>query len=121
MSQHHFYTQHDSVITHVLMGWDRPLQGFFMVIEKEKDLDHPFWSNLSETDHPHPRTLNPFLEVLDQLSIAIPTPMIEALLEDQRSNTGNKQVIHRLTSQGYVRIDGMDPGNSIREAYANFA
>lgn len=37
MSQHHFHTIHNGQETHILMGWDRPMQGFFLVIEKEDD------------------------------------------------------------------------------------
>lgn len=44
MSQHYFYTQHNGMKTVVLMGWDRPLQGFFLVVQKEDDKeDAPFW------------------------------------------------------------------------------
>ena len=41
MSQHTF---HDRGY-HVLCGWDRPLQGFFLVIEKSDELQY---SNLFE-------------------------------------------------------------------------
>lgn len=54
MSQHHFYTTHEGVGAHVYMGWDKPLQGFFLVIEKDNDEDEPFWSNLNNCIEPHP-------------------------------------------------------------------
>lgn len=46
VTQRSYYVQHDMETTLILMGWDRPLQGFFLVIEKPSDKDKPFWSNL---------------------------------------------------------------------------
>ena len=87
------------------MGWDRPLQGFFMVIHKENDPeDEPFWSNLNH-DPSHPQTLQPFIDVLGALEIHLPTEMIAEIHHDACINQGNKQVIHVLTPKGYHRIE----------------
>jgi hypothetical protein len=94
MSQHHLSVQHEGVNTHILMGWDRPLQGYFLVIEKDTDEDEPFWSNLIHADEPHPKSIEPFLKVLQDLNINIPDSMIEALEEDGRTNAGNREVMH---------------------------
>jgi len=87
------------------MGWDRPLQGFFMVINKE-GCDEPFWLNLNY-EPSHPDTLQPFFDVLKKLNIQPPAEMIEEINQDARVNQGNKQVIHRLKEND--RIEGIDP------------
>lgn len=102
MSQHHFYTIHQDQKTHVLMGWDRPLQGYFMVITKGKECIEPFWSNLSQEES-HPKTIMPYIAVLDQFSIKIPQQMIIEILEDGANNVGNKVVVHTLDNSGYSR------------------
>ncbi len=66
MSQHIFYTMREGEQTKIMMGWDRPLQGYFMVIEKETDVDVPFWSNLYQKLSNH-KNLDSFLSVLEQL------------------------------------------------------
>lgn len=110
MSQHHFYTQHNGEKTHVLMGWDYPLQGFFLVIEKESDLDVPFWSNLNAEDaeEAHPKNLKSFLDILKKLDIEIPVEMLEDINQDKLSNVRNKQVMHKVTAIGHERVERDD-------------
>jgi hypothetical protein len=93
MSQHYFETLHQGEMTEVLMGWDQPCQGFFLVISKQSDEEEPFYSNLYERN-PHPQDLDYFLGVLKRFDITIPQTMINALREDKRSNAGNKHVSH---------------------------
>lgn len=102
MSQHHFYTIHENQKTHVLMGWDRPLQGYFMVITKGKESNDPFWSNLYQEES-HPKTIVPYTTLLEQLSIKLPQQMIIEILEDGENNVGNKVVVHNLDDSGYSR------------------
>lgn len=108
MSQHLFCTLHDNTPTRILMGWDRPLQGYFMVIEKpDIDEDEPFWSNLTHCEPSHPKNLKPFLAVLKKLSITVPLKMIEEVLEDGVTNHGNKEVTHKVEGEIYERIMGI--------------
>ncbi len=86
MSQHYFETMHEGEPTQVMMGWDRPFQGFFMVINKESDGDEPFWSNLIHADVPYPQKIEPFLAVLDSLDIKIPREIIEKTVADKLKN-----------------------------------
>ena len=88
------------------MGWDRPLQGFFMVIEKESK-DEPLWSNLDQ-DESHPKTLEPFMQVLNQYGISLPEEMLNSVKQDGEDNIGNKSVIHCLNSLGYSYIETFD-------------
>lgn len=103
MSQHVLKTQHDGRPVKVLMGWDRPLQGFFMVIERmdprAPDVNMPdddgeesyLYCNLDHEDS-HPITLTPFLKVLSDLGIKVPDAMIKDVRCDGVDNMGNKCV-----------------------------
>lgn len=93
MSQHCFDTLHDGKKTRIVMGWDRPLQGFFMYIEKEDDEDVPYWSNLDWEDS-HPRTLQPFIEALKALNISVPNKLLAAVVADGENNAGNRDVFY---------------------------
>ena len=102
------------------MGWDRSLQGFFMVINKA-DRDEPFWLNLNY-EPSHPDTLQPFFDVLKKLNIQPPAEMIEEINQDARANQGNKQVIHILKENGYDRIEGIDPyRDGLMTAFSKYA
>lgn len=105
MSQHYFKTTYQGEPVTILMGWDRPLQGFFMVIEKpqRKDDDERYlYSNLNEEDS-HPKSLKPFLDVLRVFQIVLPGEMIHEVLEDKMINCGNKTVEHQAEGGEYKR------------------
>ncbi|HDY8067258.1 TPA: hypothetical protein RQK90_004309 [Vibrio vulnificus] len=84
MSQHTF----DVSSYHVLCGWDRPLQGYFLVIEHDEH-DAPLYSNLYEAPS-HPDTFDVFLVVLARFGLPVPDGLIEALEQDKRNNVGNQ-------------------------------
>ncbi|USD58946.1 hypothetical protein J4N45_10430 [Vibrio sp. SCSIO 43140] len=87
MTQHVFTTETHSVFC----GYDRPLQGFFLVIEKLGGEDIPLYSNLDETDPTlvHPKSFDHFANVLEQHAIEIPDGLIAALNDDLKHNRGN--------------------------------
>lgn len=97
MSQHLFPTTHAGRQVQVTMGWDRPLQGFFMLIEfqEAKDGDYLYLNLDDESLEKHgglPPTLEPFLSKLDELHIQVPEQMIAQVRADARTNTGNRYV-----------------------------
>lgn len=84
MSQHTFkHDQYD-----ILCGWDRPLQGFFLVIEDVNNCDEVAYSNIYEMVS-HPATFEPYLEVLKRFSIPMPDGLLVALEQDKAENKGN--------------------------------
>lgn len=110
MSQHYFRTQHDSTPVEVLLGWDRPLGHFFMVIEKlatagasesteasqqpavdTDDDDGYLYSNLNELD-PFGLSLDHFRDVLSDLGIQVPEQMFEQIELDHAMRVGNRRV-----------------------------
>lgn len=106
MSKHLFKTKfHNEPIT-ICIGWDRPLQGYFMFIERpecDQDEDRYLYSNLDDEES-HPETIDRFLEILRCLNLAVPEPMVKEVLEDGVSNCGNKTVEHRIENGRYKRV-----------------
>ncbi|MCW5589670.1 MAG: hypothetical protein KIT27_08425 [Legionellales bacterium] len=107
MSQHLFKVFHNETPTYVLMGWDRPLQGFFMVIYKPLESDAPYYSNLDQEES-HPNHIQPFLTVLKQHHIFVPQQMIDEIIEDANNNIGNKEVFHHIVAGVHRRSIGFN-------------
>lgn len=108
MSQHSFHTAHRERPVQVLMGWDRPLSGYFLVVERldtEDDDERYLYSNLDE-EISHPPSVEPFLKVLQELGIKVPPEMIEEVQADGMRNVGNKIVRHVMGASGVYRRDG---------------
>lgn len=106
MSQHSFTTMAvrsdgTKCRAHVVMGWDRPLQHHFLLI-RDLDADDEdddgqqavLYSSLYELEpeHREPQSLDHFLEVVQELRIALPPSMIEAVIQDRIHNAGNRLV-----------------------------
>lgn len=96
MSQHFFSTTYQGNPVSVCLGWDRPLQGFFMFIEKEgaaEDAEPEFvYLNLEDPKlkigvH---RDITYFVDVLARLEIAVPEKMILEAMKDKKNDTGNR-------------------------------
>ena len=99
MSQHLFSTQCNGKAVVVLMGWDRPLQGFFLVVEEDDDeADEYVYSNMEDPALIRwmglPPTIDPFLTKLLELGITIPARMIEEIRADSLANVGNRHVVY---------------------------
>jgi hypothetical protein len=80
----------------VTIGWDRPLQGFFMDVKLEKpklgEYEYLYSSIDDDKVQFMPSTLDPFLLTLAKLGVAVPNEMLQAVLADQENNVGNKVV-----------------------------
>ncbi len=101
MSQRILRTEVQGQKATLLMGWDRPLQGYFMVIERTyrkliysnlRDKNITFF--LQEPDY--------FIEKAKSFGIKIPHNMIVRLREDKKANTGNARSC--FASDGTERI-----------------
>lgn len=96
MSRHHFHTTNKGQFVLVTIGWDRPLQGYFMMVEKQgisesQDEDQFLFNNL-EWIESHPIILEPFIDELKKLEIDLPNPIYQELRADSTGNIGNKMV-----------------------------
>jgi hypothetical protein len=110
MSQHIFSTQCNGKPVVVLMGWDRPLQGFFLVVEEDNESDADdhadesdesdgyVYSNMEDPDlipwMGLPPTIDPFLAKLQDLGITIPARMVAEIQADAMANVGNRYVTY---------------------------
>lgn len=104
MSHHYFSTAHSGQITHVHMGWNHSLEGFFLVIEKEDQSGEAFWSNWRHPNKAchYPQSLDLFLDVLDKFQISIPQEMVQEIISD-KGHDKNKLVFHQMSSGKYNR------------------
>ncbi len=110
MSQHYFSTEHEGEPIRVVMGYDRPLDGYFMVIEKEFKYEYEegdeddtlIYSNLFE-ENSHPNNLDGYLAVLTAMNIAVPQQMLDEIKQDFLHRVGNKVVYHTLDNGQYSR------------------
>lgn len=67
MSQYRLNGKTPNGTVDVLLGWDEPMNWFFMVIDPE--VDEPLYSNLDELE-PERLTLDHFQRVLDRFNIS---------------------------------------------------
>lgn len=99
MSQHNFVTTHDTRPVNVILGWDRPLGQYFLVIERldatDDDSDDILYSNLNERD-PFSKDLSFFKKKLEELTIQAPDRMFVEVEHDRRVNAGNRYVWHEI-------------------------
>ena len=88
------------------MGFDRPCDGFFMMIdyleELEEDDDSYIYSNMWEKI-PHPPSLTRYINKLAELDISIPAEMIQEIEQDGEIKMGNKCVRHAMVNGTYTR------------------
>jgi hypothetical protein len=99
MSQHYFETVYQNRPIEILMGWDKPAQGYYMVIEwsDEDDDDQIYlYTHLNDEDLPeqYAKTVAPFIGRLAVLGITIPSSMLQGVLADGASNVGNRTEYH---------------------------
>lgn len=96
MSQHYCETR-SSVSGEkvcVLMGWDRMLSNFFLVIEKgaPEDNESDFIYSSDRDPGPLSKPMTYYQEKLADLGISVPSLMVEEIIRDQAHSVGNRQV-----------------------------
>lgn len=103
MSQHFYDGTYRGVPVTVLMGWDRPLSQFFLVVQHRQDAevngereDNDEGIIYSNQDELLPRSLglDHFRSKLTTLGIAVPEAMFEQVLLDEAGNVGNRCVVY---------------------------
>lgn len=88
----------------VMMGWDRPLRGYFLnifltdVSDEEEDV---LFTNLElPPSASHPQSFDPFIAVLTNFGITVPLNVLQDLAEDKALNRGNS--VTTYSQQGEV-------------------
>ena len=96
MSQHWHHTEaHD-----VLVGFDKPLQGYFLVIYPKGGRDgaeDPTWSNLdAKKGESHPEDFSSFDAVLKEFGIALPDELRQTLEADKEAEAAPRHPFANL-------------------------
>lgn len=101
MSQHYFPTIYQGRSVTVVVGFDRPLRGFFCFVERndaEEQEEEFVYSNLDDPklfgSMGMARTLKHFEKRLADLGFVVPRSMFAEAEADQRFNVGNRCVWH---------------------------
>ncbi|USR37588.1 hypothetical protein L1F06_012865 [Ectopseudomonas hydrolytica] len=103
MSQHRFDTVHKGFPITVILGWDRPMKHFFLIIKKPPELiddaarvedDDYLYSNLHERN-PFNHDLDYYREVLRHFQILVPESLFTEVQRDLENNTGNRIAKHQ--------------------------
>lgn len=80
----------------VTLGFDRPLQGFFMIVRPADDPSEPLYSNLHDPELAMEGGMSTvvtyFLDKLTDLGINVPQPMVTEVMADAANNVGNRVV-----------------------------
>jgi len=110
VSKHLFYTIYRKHPAYVLLGWDKSLQGYFMVVDY---LNHPRSSplfNHADLTEPYPNSIDYFLRVLEkELAFPVPDEMIIEIIQDAKAkeDTNTKEVIHAVIDGCHQREEGI--------------
>ena len=106
MSQHSFNTILQGRPVVVVVGYDRPLRGFFCFVEKceaDDDGDEFVYSNLNDLKlascYGLSKSLDYFKCVLQELGLQVPASMFEQSELDMLGNVGNRCVSHTADGQ----------------------
>ena len=95
MSQHYFDTTIGGEAVTVMMGWDRPLQGYFMLIESTQREGY-IYSHLQDIDlvkcDGFASSIDYFIDKMRELGVAVPSRMLAEVGADGESNVGNRYV-----------------------------
>lgn len=105
MSQHFlkFFHAPTGCVVRVQHGWDRPLQGFYLVVQKDDQTALPdddegiLYSNLFCVGHPPDQGY--YREVAKQLGLPIPEEIWRAAYLDSQHNVVNKQAFYNAAGQ----------------------
>ena len=98
MSQHYFETSFQGKPATITMGWDRPLQGHFLLVETDDPgAEEEFiYSNLFDPALLEfgglPPSLDYFKAKLTELGLNVPEPMVREIELDAINNVGNRHV-----------------------------
>jgi len=110
MSKHLFYTVYKRTPAYVLLGWDKLMQGYFMVIDYlNTHKSSPLFSH-TFLKEPYPNSIDYFLHVLEkEMALSVPDEMIIEIIQDAKAKTdvGEKDVIHALIDGCHQREEGV--------------
>ncbi len=99
MSRHYFDTEYKTLPVQVILGYDRPLDEFFMQVKhldmkNVEDEDLPFvYATIDDPQH-DPTEFDYCRRKLVELGVTIPETMFAAVMNDAANRVGNYEVVH---------------------------
>jgi len=90
MSQHYFETTRAGAPVTVLLGWDRPMQCYFLTVEDPQCIVYSYLGEKDAFRH----DLEYYLEKLNELKIDVPLTMFEQASYDGMFNEGNRRLVY---------------------------
>lgn len=104
MSQHYFQTEHNGSPVTVQLGWDRPLQRFYMSVERgqsehreaaDDDQDDGFlYTSHADLQAMSCQDMDYFVRKLKELGIEVPESMFQEARTDAALGVSNRQVVY---------------------------
>ena len=101
MSRHHLRTVRGPGPLLVVMGYDRPLNEFFLQLWDDApgaEAEEPAYSSLDEPEADW-RDIATVARRLEELGVPVPRSMIDAVVADGVHRAGNRIVEHALDGQ----------------------
>lgn len=98
MSRHHLRTVRGTSSVLVVMGYDRPLNEFFLQLWDDAPGPEPEEPAYSSMDEPATdwRDITTVVRRLEELDVPVPRSMIDAVVADSVHRAGNRIVEHAL-------------------------
>ncbi len=113
MSQHILSTVYKAQEVVVVVGWDKPLQGYFMFIQKilehrngNAGKDVFLYSNLSDSqlvkEGGVSQSMWYFVRKLEAFNLKLPPIILKNVTSDRRDNVGNR-IVHYWYENGEIK------------------
>ena len=97
MSQHVYPSAYKGQPVNIVVGFDRPLRGFFLNVELT-EAEGFVYTSCSDPQLIYSRgftdSMTPFCEKLDELGLSLPLAIIEQVELDAATNAGNRYVVY---------------------------
>lgn len=111
MSQHVLRTEHNGRPVTVQLGWDRPLQQFYLVVSCDQagsgaDDEDFIYSNLADPQALDCKDLDYFEQKLQELNISVPKSMLREVWNDAGFNVANRHVTYQKDGSFAVQSCG---------------
>jgi len=110
MSKHIFYTLYKYKPAYVLLGWNKSMCGYLMVIDYlNSPKPSPLFSHMFLKE-PYPNSIDPLLHALEkEFKLSVPDEMVLEILQDAKvkESVDKKEVIHALINNCHQREEGV--------------
>lgn len=97
MTRHYFDTHYAKQLVRVTLGYDRPLNSFFMQVQRLGNTDDPFIYSSAGDPEALQHDPDDFAAKLVKLGISVPSSLFEEVWTDGAERRGNRIVEHLAT------------------------